>query len=77
MTQCSVDTKKYIYQKDGGGTNFPQARKRHMNINSFVRLVLGQTRVFSLFYTVEAVWRTNLVCPWDNPGDEGRHRKFM
>ena len=20
---------------------------------------------------------TNPVCPWDNPGDEGRHRKFM
>ena len=36
---------------------------------------LGQTRVFSLFYTVEARFRR--VCPWDNPGDEGRHRKFM
>ena len=58
-----------------------QARKRHININFFVRLVLGrprvcpgdstgfvpwdkpgeilgQTRAFSLFYTV----------PWDKPG---------
>ena len=36
---------------------------------------LGQTRVFSLFYTVEA--RFHRVCPWDNSGDEGRHRRFM
>ena len=27
---------------------------------------LGQTRVFSLFYTVEA--RFHRVCPWDKPG---------
>ena len=27
---------------------------------------LGQTRVFSLFYTVEA--RFHPVCPWDKPG---------
>ena len=27
---------------------------------------LGQTRVFSLFYTVEA--RQTRVCPWDKPG---------
>ena len=32
-----------------------QARKRHININFFVRLVLGQTRVFSLFYTVKSL----------------------
>ena len=43
---------------------------------------LGQTRAFSLFYTVETrfpgfVPGTNPVCPWDSPGDEGRHRKFM
>ena len=72
-----------------------QTRKRHININFFVRLVLGrpgfvqgfhracprdkpgenlgQTRVFSLFYTVEA--RFHRVK--DKPGDEGRHRKFM
>ena len=31
-----------------------QARKRHININFVVRLVLGRPRVFSLFYTVEA-----------------------
>ena len=37
----------------------------------------GQTRAFSFFYTVEALPGTNPVCPWDNPGDEGRHRKFM
>ena len=66
-----------------------QARKRHMNVNLFVRLVLGrprvcpgdftgfvpgtnpvkspgQTRVFALFYTVEA--RFHRVCPWDKPG---------
>ena len=37
---------------------------------------LGQTRVFSLFYTVEA--RFHRVCPWDKPGEiQGRHRKFM
>ena len=42
---------------------------------------LGQTRVFSSFYTVEA--RFHRVCPrdkpglsWDNSGDEGRHRKL-
>ena len=44
-----------------------QARKRHININFFVRLVLGQTRVFSLFYAVEA--RQTRVCPWDKPGE--------
>ena len=43
---------------------------------------LGQTRLFSLFYTADTrqpgfVPGTNPVCPWDNPGDEGRHRKFM
>ena len=66
-----------------------QARKRHININFFVWLVLGrprvcpgdftgfvpgtkpcenlgQTRVFSLVYTVEA--RFHRVCPWDKPG---------
>ena len=39
----------------------------------------GQTQVSSLFYTMEAqfVPGTNPVCPWDNPGDEGRHKKFM
>ena len=64
-----------------------QARKRYININFFVRLVLGftgfvpgtnpvcpwdkpgenlgQTQVFSLFYTVEA--RFHRVCPWDKP----------
>ena len=36
---------------------------------------LGQTRVSSLFCTVEA--RQTRVCPWDTPGDEGQHRKFM
>ena len=47
-----------------------QARKRHININFLVRLLLGQTQVFSLFYTMEAqfVPGTNPVCPWDNPG---------
>ena len=30
---------------------------------------------FSLFYTAEA--RRTRVCPWDKPGAEGRHRKFM
>ena len=80
---------------------FLQARKRHINIDSLVRLPLGrprdcrrdkricpwdkptlsqgQTQVFSLFYTMEAqfVPGTNPVCPWDNPGDEGRHKRFM
>ena len=39
----------------------------------------GQIRAFSIFYTIEAqfVPGTNLVCPWDNPGDEGRHKEFM
>ena len=32
-------------------------------------LSLGQTQVFSLFYTVEA--RQTLVCPWRKPGPEG------
>ena len=36
---------------------------------------LGQTWVFTLFCTVEA--RQTRVCPWDKPGAEGRHRKFM
>ena len=59
-----------------------QARKRHININFFVLLVLGRPRDcpldFSLFYTVETRFhRVNRVCPWDNRGDEGRHRKFM
>ena len=52
------------------GTAVSQARKRHININIFVRLVLGenlgQTRVFSLFYTLEA--RIHRACPWDKPG---------
>ena len=81
-----------------------QARKRHINMNFFVRLVLGRPRVcpgdftgfvpgtnpektsdkagFSPYFTQ---WKpnftgfvpgTNPVCPWDNPGDEGRRRKF-
>ena len=42
-------------------------------------LSLGQTRVFSLFYTVEAqfVPGTNPVCQWDKPVSEGRQKKFM
>ena len=53
-----------------------QGRKRHININFLVRLVLGQARVFSLLYTVET--RFHRVCPGTNPAwDEGRHRKFM
>ena len=37
------------------------------------------------FYPYSTQWKpdftgfvpgTNPVCPWDNPGDEGRHRKF-
>ena len=39
----------------------------------------GQTQVFSFFHTLEArsVPGTNPVCPWDKPGVEGRHTKFM
>ena len=43
----------------------------------------GQTRVFSLFYTVEGPANPGLsqgqtrVCPLGKPGAEGRHRKFM
>ena len=42
-------------------------------------LSLAQTQVFFQLYTVEAqfVPGTNLVCPWDKPGDEGRHKKCM
>ena len=63
-----------------------QARKRHININLFVRLVLGRPRDKPGFSPYFTQWKprkpgfvpgTNLVCPWDNPGDEGRHRKFM
>ena len=34
---------------------------------------------FSPYFTVEAqfVPGTNPVCPWDNPEDEGRIKKFM
>ena len=50
-----------------------------MNINRLVQLLLGQTQVFSLFYTVEArfVPATNPVCPWDKPGVERLQQKFM
>ena len=54
-----------------------QARKRHININFFVRLVLGQTRVFSLFYTVEARFHrvfvpgTTQFVPGTNPETKG------
>ena len=71
-----------------------QARKRHININFLVRLVLGrprvclgdkpglslgQTQVFSLFYTVEAglsLGQTQFV-PGTNPWAEGWYKKFM
>ena len=82
-----------------------KARKRHININSFVRLVLGRPRVCPGISPGSSLgqirWKpgtspgfllilhsgspispglslgTNPVCPWDKPGDEGRHRKFM
>ena len=74
-----------------------QARKRHININFFVRLVLGRPRVcpgdFTGFVPGTNPVKTwdkpgfspylhsgspiSPVCPWDSPGDEGRHRKFM
>ena len=64
-----------------------QARKRHITIISVCPaapgtspgMSRGQTQVFSLFYTMEAqlVPGTNPVCPWGNPRDEGRQKKFM
>ena len=41
-------------------------------------LSLGQTRVFSLFYTVEAqfVPGTNPVCPWDKPVTKGDRKSL-
>ena len=76
-----------LYKTRCTPVNEIQARKRHININFLVRLPLGrppvcprdnpglslgQTRVFSLFYTVEArfVPGTNPVCPWDKPRRE-------
>ena len=87
-----------------GGRSKNQARKRHVNISFFVRLVLGRPRVcpgispclslgqirwttwdkpgFSPYFTqwmpdfTGFVPGTNPVCPWDSPGDEGRHRKL-
>ena len=48
--------------------NFFQARKRHININFFVRLV----PVFTGF-----VPGTNPVCPWDKSGEkQGQTQKF-
>ena len=49
--------------------------------NNFVSedtLSQGQIQVLSSFYTMEAqfVPGTNPVCPWDNPGDKGQHKKF-
>ena len=54
-----------------------QARKRRININFLVRLVLGQTQVSPYFTQwkpslslgqTQFVPGTNLVCPWDKLG---------
>ena len=56
-----------------------QARKRHININFLVWFVLGQTQIFSLFYTLEAqfVPGTNWVCPGTNPGSKGGRKSYV
>ena len=66
----------------GGSANLrarlSQARKRHININFLVRLLLGQTQVFSLLYTMEAqfVPGTNPVCPGDIAGTKGGRKSL-
>ena len=51
----------------GLGLSHPQARKRHININFVVRLVLGRPRVCPDDFT-GFVPGTNLVKTWDKPG---------
>ena len=41
---------------------------------------LGQNQGFLLLFSLRKpgiVPGTNPVCFWDNPGDEGRHKKFL
>ena len=54
--------------EEKGMWSMPQARKRHININLFVRLVLGFTGF---------VPGTNPVCPWDKSGENLGQTQFF